>query len=277
MKILKDSIFKIGKAHSVCQDYAVHCNTELYGDSYELIAISDGCSSSPDTDIGSRILVKRGILDGWWPRRDVSVFMETCKDVINSLYDLDYSCLDATLLLANVKLNNKLRVKAYGDGVFSYRLKDDTIKIVKIEFANNAPYYLSYEISPERKKNYLEIFGGKKTITVYTVTFGNTDVEYTEVAYNEKTEFEFDISTLKSFFLFSDGVETFHQVIKTETSKFTKDIPVVDSVLEIMNCPTFGPFLEKKYTKLYEQHAKQGIFHSDDLSVAAFLFQEDLV
>jgi hypothetical protein len=269
MKILKDSIFKIGKAHSVCQDYASHLSL-----SNDMIAVSDGCSSSENTDFGSRILIKRSQCDDWWLGKDLPKFMERCENTVASLF-LENSCLDATLLLASIE-DNKLKVKIYGDGVFSYRLKDDTIKIVKIEFANNAPYYLSYEISPERKKNYLEIFGGKKTITVYTVTFGNTDIEYTEVAYNEKTEFEFDISTLKSFFLFSDGVETFHQVIKTETYKFTKDIPVVDSVLEIMNCPTFGPFLEKKYTKLSEQHAKQGIFHSDDLSVAAFLFQEDL-
>lgn len=269
MKILKDSIFKIGKTHSVCQDYAAHSSL-----SDDMIAVSDGCSSSENTDFGSRILIKRSQCDDFWLQKDLQKFMERCKNSAASLF-LEDTCLDATLLLASVE-DNKLKIKIYGDGVFAYRFKDETVKIVKIEFANNAPYYLSYENSPERKKNYLEVFGGQKTITVYTVNFCSTIIEYTEVAYNEKTEFEFDISTLKSFFLFSDGVETFHKVIKTETSKFIKDISTVDSVLEIMNCPTFGPFLEKKYTKMSEQHAKQGIFHSDDLSVAAFLFQEDL-
>lgn len=270
MKILKDSIFKIGKAHSVCQDYASHLSL-----SDDMIAVSDGCSSSQNTDFGSRILIKRSQCDDWWLKKYPLKFMERCTNAAASLF-LEDTCLDATLLLAVIE-DNKLQVKFYGDGVFSYQLKDNTIKIVQIEFANNAPYYLSYTLSTVRQRNYLEIFGGQKTITEYTVQDGliiNTEVKV--VAYNECNEYEFDVSDLKSFFLFSDGVETFHQVIKTETSKFTKDIPTVDSVLEIMNCPTFGPFLEKKYTKMSEQYAKQGIFHSDDLSVAAFLFQENL-
>ncbi len=281
MKILKDSIFKIGKAHSVCQDYAANITyPPIRNTTYNVIALSDGCSSSLNTDWGSRFIVNESLGAVWWPKNIKEIMLE-CQMNISYISDLDLSCLDATLLMATVgtSWDNKVSfsMKIYGDGVFAYRLKNDTVKITKVEFANNAPYYPAYEIFPERKKNYLEIFGGQKTITEYTIQDGkiiNTEVKVVE--YNECDEYKFIVSDLKSFFLFSDGVETFHQVVKTETSKFTKDISTVDSVLEIMNCPTFGPFLEKKYTKMSEQHAKQGIFHSDDLSVAAFLFQENL-
>ncbi len=265
MKILKDSIFKIGKAHSVCQDYAAHKG--------DIIALSDGCSSSENTDFGARMLINRQIQSKIFAFDYESALFMAFVDA--KQLGLNLEILDATLLVGKI-FSNKLNFSITGDGVFSYQLKDNTIKIVQVEFANNAPYYLSYMLSVSRNENYLQIFGGQKTITEYTLENGkviNTEIKI--VAYNECCEYEFNVNDLKSFFLFSDGVETFHQVIKTETSKFTKDIPTVDSVLEIMNCPTFGPFLEKKYTKMSEQHAKQGIFHSYDLSVAAFLFQDD--
>src|SRR5437868_4207156 len=48
-----DCAFQIGAAHTVCQDYAVaHSGVPAYA------ILADGCSSSPDTDIGARLLVK---------------------------------------------------------------------------------------------------------------------------------------------------------------------------------------------------------------------------
>ena len=46
--VYSDSYFKIGKTHLICQDYALHSEGH--------ISLSDGCSSSPNTDIGSRLL-----------------------------------------------------------------------------------------------------------------------------------------------------------------------------------------------------------------------------
>ncbi|HYO91642.1 MAG TPA: hypothetical protein VEQ40_08400, partial [Pyrinomonadaceae bacterium] len=60
-----DSAFLIGATHAVCQDYAVAGNgtpderaavSNLQANPY--VILSDGCSSSPDTDIGARLLVK---------------------------------------------------------------------------------------------------------------------------------------------------------------------------------------------------------------------------
>ena len=42
----------IGSTHALCQDYALARNDGPY------VILSDGCSSSPDTDVGSRLLVK---------------------------------------------------------------------------------------------------------------------------------------------------------------------------------------------------------------------------
>ena len=49
-----DCAFAAGRGHDVCQDYAA-----AGGGADEPYAIlADGCSTSPDTDVGARLLVK---------------------------------------------------------------------------------------------------------------------------------------------------------------------------------------------------------------------------
>src|ERR1043166_7427722 len=61
-----DSVFRIGSTHAVCQDYAVagDCTAAISradgacAPRGPYAILSDGCSSSPDTDTGARLLVK---------------------------------------------------------------------------------------------------------------------------------------------------------------------------------------------------------------------------
>ena len=47
-----DAYFEIGATHLVCQDYALaFANNE-----YAYAIVSDGCTSSPNTDIGARLI-----------------------------------------------------------------------------------------------------------------------------------------------------------------------------------------------------------------------------
>ena len=48
-----DAHFSIGKTHRVCEDYA---RAGLLPDGRAFAIVSDGCSSSPDTDFGSRLM-----------------------------------------------------------------------------------------------------------------------------------------------------------------------------------------------------------------------------
>src|SRR6476659_1428102 len=45
-----DATINIGATHALCQDYVIAKDRH--------VILSDGCSSSPDTDIGARLLVK---------------------------------------------------------------------------------------------------------------------------------------------------------------------------------------------------------------------------
>ena len=60
-----DSAFRMGSTHAVCQDYAVASawTAAAHTDGAAppprpYIILSDGCSSTPDTDVGARLLVK---------------------------------------------------------------------------------------------------------------------------------------------------------------------------------------------------------------------------
>ena len=78
MKILKDSIFKIGKAHSVCQDYAAGITYPPIRDmTYNVIALSDGCSSSLNTDWGSRLIVNESMNAVWWPKNTKQILLSS--------------------------------------------------------------------------------------------------------------------------------------------------------------------------------------------------------
>ncbi|MBM3457554.1 MAG: protein phosphatase 2C domain-containing protein, partial [Armatimonadetes bacterium] len=51
-----DAAFRMGCTHSVCQDYAVALRATAAGG--PAILLADGCSSSPDTDVGARLLAR---------------------------------------------------------------------------------------------------------------------------------------------------------------------------------------------------------------------------
>lgn len=91
-----DAFFSIGKTHEVCQDYARAGDL----DGRQFAIVSDGCSSSPDTDFGARALVMSAIQCrkeiSWLPLvADWTIWH--AKDIIKG-YGLSPFCLDATLL-----------------------------------------------------------------------------------------------------------------------------------------------------------------------------------
>ena len=161
MKTIADAYFAIGKAHAVCQDYARtgHVSGRLFA------IVSDGCSSSPDTDFGARLLTMAAIRClpdslyqdqiAWYERESVG---------LHAPYGLSSRCLDATLLVVSEQEDGTLRATAFGDGVLVARRWDGVLETWEIDF-HGAPGYISYLFDLSRLKQYLDEGYGERQVT----------------------------------------------------------------------------------------------------------------
>ena len=142
-----DSYFAIGKSHTVCQDYARAGNC--------FAIVSDGCSSSPDSDFGARALTMAAIevLESFgdqFPNQGDRMMRQAVLYVPHSL---PVECLDATLLAAYPQEDGRIQVIVCGDGIV-FGIKHDG-DIVSYEISmGGMPNYLSYLLDQERSRRY---------------------------------------------------------------------------------------------------------------------------
>jgi hypothetical protein len=265
----QDSIFTIGKSHTICQDYCASGTKEAI----PYAIVSDGCSSSQGTDFGSRFLVKAAEYEilaaisrkHFEPEKMIFSIHNNAQNMYKTIPGLDYTCLDATLLFA-YKQDNEIIVVCSGDGVISARRKDGTFVVKTIAFKDNAPVYANYVFDHLRKKSLLSTYDCTKTITFYD----QNKVEVTEKNHDDFDFFHFSLDEFVSVSLFSDGVETFQKPKNTATSSEMEMIHVVDVIKDLTAYKNYtGTFVQRRTRRfLSEGNQDWGIVHADDLSVA---------
>ena len=135
-----DSAFYIGKTHDICEDFALSNKNG--------IVLSDGCSGSDNTDVGSRLLCFNALRLLSTIENQHLLYFEETECLLEtrpsaSLLNLPTTCLDATLLLS---ASNKLYTTSciYGDGYIIIELKNGNKYIIKSEYTDNYPYYINY-------------------------------------------------------------------------------------------------------------------------------------
>jgi hypothetical protein len=247
-----DSMFRIGDTHKVCQDYALH------GKDY--IVVSDGCSSSKNTDLGARLLClsAKAYLISEFQKNQMTAsdfgsrVINSAKKMMDALF-LEEQCLDATLLYAYVR-GEDIIVGAFGDGNILIEYKTGHVDVININFESGAPYYLSYQLNKERDEKYPIAFPGIMKVSPFALK------------YNDVISLSYHISDIKSVTLISDGYESF---IKDKTKKYEIDVKEVIGFKNIK-----GDFLQRRVDKYLLQLKKQGIEHYDDLGLASMVFSE---
>jgi len=243
-----DAYFAKGAAHTVCEDYAIakFIGVDPIG------VLSDGCSSSDNTDIGARILCQ-----------SYNNSIHYCE-AITRLLNLHHSCLDATLLKMN-----KNCIDIHGDGFGVFIQTDGTIHCYKVSLESGAPDYLSYNLNEKRKENYHNEFPGKKKLEWYTFKYGESEFSLESV--NQSSIFE-PITLMKSLecemmLIFSDGIETF------KNKKTLEPIPWQSVLLEMVNFKSVkGKFVQRRMKRYLKECEKNDIVHDDDVSMAAIYF-----
>jgi hypothetical protein len=265
-----DSTFIIGATHSVCQDYAVARESSARG-TYAIL--SDGCSTSPDTDIGARLLVKAAerILHS---RREVepSSLHESaaaCALAWSNSLHLTPQAVDATLLTAHLNLN-ELIVMCSGDGVVAGELTDGSLDVYAISYPSGYPLYPAYLQQPER----LEAFrssGATREIRYFRSTSIAALAQPVSTTANDTSTqvFTFSTSVYKYVALISDGIHSFFNTRQTITGQRVEPLSMTEMLRELLAFKTLhGAFVARRVKKFLKDCRANGRQHADDLSLA---------
>lgn len=259
-----NSTFSIGKDHVVCQDYTT---SGIVGQSPYAI-VCDGCSASPEVDFGARVLAlsAKRIFKEHYPQLDFEKdpLELGLKTIFNAfqirsvLPDIHPQALDATLLMTWVK-DNKATAYLYGDGVFVHKSGND-VYAVHVHLTSGAPDYLSYYLDSERIKAYRTVPENVKEVWA---TSGMVEPDhytpFTPVVINREVK-EGDIVAV-----ISDGINSFRKADNTA-------IDWLDLVPEFTGYKTFeGEFVLRRIAAFKRKCLKEGITHSDDISVSAIV------
>lgn len=265
-----DSIFVIGDSHEVCEDYSLHKDLPSVNISHAVT--SDGCSGSPHTDIGARILVHSSLGD-----EQLTNIIHRAKLVTENMR-VSGMCLDATLLrLSAVKSNNSTTIYAdmAGDGYLVFKEKNK-LTVFEGNAPNGYPLYLSYLLSDNRRNNYIQS-NGLPTVSKYRLIYDEATSEwYKEKGSEEELELSKEgIFSIKRVFtsevtvaVFSDGVASF----SIKGAGPVDPIKVITELLSLKN--TREEFVKRRVKAALKKFKKQDWTHHDDVSMAAIYVEK---
>ena len=196
-----DCAFRIGKTHLVCQDYALVGTGE-----FPCVLLADGCSGSPETDFGARLLVRsalplidilfdvpdtaatEGNMEEDSSAHSVSSFSSLFSARLKQ-YHLDTikaarchaaalglpdTALDATLLTLATHGENWF-ASLFGDGVVVAKNRSGVLEITVVSYPGGYPYYINYEADPARKRALLQQKNNQRHVNVSWLTAENKD------------------------------------------------------------------------------------------------------
>ena len=267
----------MGKTHKKCDDFAISRHFDSCG--LTISIVSDGCSGSDNTDIGSRLIcsdIIRSIpiiINNYECIKKRDFFITHLKSTLFGLYER-YSgiygkkFLDCTFIMA-VSDNEETTVFMIGDGSILMELKDKSIKILKKDYIGNAPGYPSYLIDLGRRESYLATIKKTRILTHIAtsledgLTDGNTFEEIYDISTIPIDEYSFKHSSLNKLILCTDGLSSFG-------SDENYWINVGRRLLDIKS--NVGVFLQRRALKIIEEETKIGNPNLDDFSGVGILY-----
>lgn len=202
--------------HPVCEDAILAFNKHA---NFQGIVLSDGCSSSNNSHIGSSLLTlevnrfvhvwnysdTRGIPSSELNQSMIYRIKHLMRD-----YFLDSNVFDATLGLA-YKFHTYYNVVLFGDGIVGVKLKNKSWEYHVVDYDQNAPFYISYGVNEERLIQYQSQFQNQvKSIDIYD----GKDHRFTASSdLFEPVNFRFPIEEVEMIMISSDGLKSFRNKI----------------------------------------------------------------
>jgi hypothetical protein len=265
-----DCTFNIGWSHSLCQDYVIARNaSNRTQDPY--VILSDGCSSSSDTDIGSRLLVKA--TETILPKCDVEDLHRGAAQVAlgwANLLGIAPQSVDATLMTAHINGDN-LFVACSGDGVIVLESHEGVLDVYEISSPSGYPFYPSYVHQAERLAELVKASGCSKEVKHYRRVSPDEHLTLLESTRSESlTEvLKLKVSDYKYAAVASDGIGSFLHTQKSTNGKSVAAVCVTDVFHEFWSFKnSHGRFVERRMKRFKKDSQAKGWQHADDLAVA---------
>ncbi len=249
-----DDFLKIGATHLICQDYVLSGKGPV-----PHVILSDGCSASPRTDVGARILAH---LASQWlftgcddpagadPRQAGAWIIENALHAARRL-GLARTALDATLMIG-WRIRDHVHIRIFGDGFVGWMDAAGARSVREIRYSKNAPYYLSYGADAERDQLYrdsgIEKYFGDRPMSPYS-----------------PISLTFPVRNFPLIFMASDGLGSFAE--KTGDRISPEEIFRRFTAFKTVN----GAFLKRRIRRAVRNLEKDGASHYDDLSAGVFL------
>lgn len=262
-----DCAFRMGRSHAICQDYAV-----AGGGEQPFVIVADGCSSSPDTDIGARLLSRFAARSLWAraPEIDLERWVRRAGRVATQL-GLDGRCLDATLLIARVE-GACWQVRLAGDGVVAWQDRTGRVHVRALSYTGGYPEYPSYLACRERQRSYAALPGNRAELRRLVLEpdgcISTGPAEPLEPGpYCERGAVR-DTCWLA---LLSDGATSFVAREERQGGGGSSRPVALESVLpELLQFKSFqGVFAQRRLARFAVRCGQLGWCHQDDLALAA--------
>ncbi|MBK7541269.1 MAG: protein phosphatase 2C domain-containing protein [Candidatus Competibacteraceae bacterium] len=273
MTVALDSYYTIGKVHLYCQDYVFQGWKPV-----PHVILADGCSASPNSDVGARLLVLNA-------RRELERYAKIPRDgpelaiqhwdlgrqiVLRAArqaqeLDLNPEVLDATLLVAWCD-GATVYVHLYGDGCIATRRADGELALIEVEYAENAPYYLSYLLEPDRQVLYQGAVGNPEAAQTIHYRSQAADVSTRQKRFDTPVAFSFDLATFPTVAVATDGL---HSFISAETGQQVDLLEVAQAMFDFGDLQ--GTFVMDRLQNTLIEFGNRLLFNLDDLSVGAFV------
>jgi len=254
-----DSHFSIGRTHLVCEDYARRGIS-----TFPWVMVSDGCSASEDSDIGSRLLTLAAQkclsqLNGLpnYHNFGKQVISHAAKLAHN--LNLPDNALDATLLLAIAK-GRMVYIYIYGDGFIVLKDQKQQWQTIEISFTQNAPFYLSYWLHEDYRQTYQNLCNESNTLKIQD---NQKSILY---PFDKSVQYVFSLDDYPLIGIVSDGLSKFVNMVDYKAISTETLLPI------LFDFPSLaGSFVKRRLPAVLRNLEKENILPFDDFSMGVFV------
>jgi hypothetical protein len=242
-----DATINIGSTHALCQDYVIAKDRH--------VILSDGCSSSPDTDIGARLLVKALEQNLSKSAGIEALHRESARVALSwtNMIGLPPESVDATLLSIHVT-GDDLVIACSGDGVIMLESHAGVLDVYAISSPSGYPFYPSYVHQPDRLAELVHKDRCTKTIK----DFRSMNVTRSD---SLTITFKLNAADYKYAAVASDGMTSF-------SSKHVGPLSVPDVLKEFWSFKnSHGAFVQRRMKRFTKDTQPKGWQHADDLAI----------